>query len=84
MEESGKGIPLVCLHTAGSDSRQFRHVLNDKQITKKFRVIAFDLPWHGKSNPPEDHKGTEYKLTTKDYIELVTSFCKSMNLTKLN
>ena len=37
MEESGKGIPLVCLHTAGSDSRQFRHVLNDKQINKQFR-----------------------------------------------
>ena len=34
MEESGKGTPLLCLHTAGSDSRQFRHVLNDKQITK--------------------------------------------------
>ena len=59
MEESGKGIPLVCLHTAGSDSRQFRHVLNDKLITKQFRVIAFDLPWHGKSNPPEDHKNIE-------------------------
>ena len=82
MEESGKGIPLVCLHTAGSDSRQFRHVLNDKQITKQFRVIAFDLPWHGKSNPPDDHKNIEYKLTTNDYIELVTSFCKSMNLKK--
>ena len=27
-EENGNGIPLVCLHTAGSDSRQFRHLLN--------------------------------------------------------
>ena len=55
VEESGAGIPLICLHTAGSDSRQFRHILNDKEITKKYRVIAFDLPWHGKSNPPNDY-----------------------------
>ena len=24
-EEAGAGIPLVCLHTAGADGRQFRH-----------------------------------------------------------
>ena len=35
-EENGNGIPLICLHTAGSDSRQFRHLLNSKEITKKF------------------------------------------------
>ena len=27
-EEAGAGIPLVCLHTAGSDARQFRAILN--------------------------------------------------------
>ncbi|MGB7458284.1 MAG: alpha/beta hydrolase, partial [Pseudolabrys sp.] len=29
VEEAGKGIPLLCLHTAGADSRQYRHLLND-------------------------------------------------------
>ena len=24
-EEAGKGIPLVCLHTAGAAATQFRH-----------------------------------------------------------
>ena len=28
VEEAGSGIPLICLHTAGSDGRQFRHILN--------------------------------------------------------
>jgi pimeloyl-ACP methyl ester carboxylesterase len=51
-EEAGQGIPLVCLHTAGSDGRQYRAVLNDSSITKNYRVIAFDMPWHGKSSPP--------------------------------
>ena len=51
-EEAGQGIPLVCLHTAGADNRQYRHMLNDPEITSRFRVLAFDMPWHGKSYPP--------------------------------
>ena len=65
VEEAGSGIPLVCLHTAGSDGRQWRHLLNDEAITRDFRVIAFDLPFHGKSNPPETWQGEEYRLTTR-------------------
>ena len=26
VEEAGDGVPLVCLHTAGADSRQYRHL----------------------------------------------------------
>ena len=70
MEEAGSGIPLLCLHTAGSDSRQFRHLLADPDIISRFRVIAFDLPWHGKSNPPEDYELKDYKLTTSLYKKL--------------
>jgi hypothetical protein len=46
VEEAGDGIPLLCLHTAGSDGRQFRGLMNDARVTKDFRVIAFDFPWH--------------------------------------
>ena len=45
-EEAGSGIPLVCLHTAGADSRQFRHLMCDPAVTQHYRVIAFDMPWH--------------------------------------
>ncbi len=48
IEEAGRGIPLVCQHTAGSDGRQYRHLLEDREITSSFRVIAADLPYHGK------------------------------------
>ena len=51
-EEAGEGIPLIVGHTAGSDGRQYRHLLCDKEVTNRFRVIAFDLPFHGKSLPP--------------------------------
>ena len=33
--------------TAGSDSRQWRHLLEDRELQKKFRMIAYDLPFHG-------------------------------------
>jgi len=80
VEEAGKGIPLLCLHTAGSDGRQFRHILNDQKITKNFRVIAFDLPWHGKSNPPEGYELNDYKLTTSLYKKIIMSFCDNYKL----
>ncbi len=51
-EEAGSGIPLIVGHTAGSDGRQYHHLLCDDEVTKDFRVIAFDLPYHGKSLPP--------------------------------
>ena len=77
-EENGSGIPLVCLHTAGSDARQWRHLLTDPDITNDFRVIAFDMPWHGKSNPPENWTGDEYRLTTARYTETIRAFCKEI------
>ncbi len=50
-EEAGQGIGLLCQHTAGSDGRQWRHLLEDDRVTNHFRVIAYDLPYHGKSIP---------------------------------
>ncbi len=81
-EEAGQGIPLVCLHTAGSDNRQWRYLLADEQFTKSFRIIAFDLPWHGKSNPPANWDGSEYQLTTKRYTQTIRAFCNALDLDK--
>ena len=39
-EEAGEGIPLLCLHTAGSDGRQYRNLLNDEEITRLKRENA--------------------------------------------
>jgi pimeloyl-ACP methyl ester carboxylesterase len=79
-EECGAGIPLVCLHTAGADGRQFRHLMLDEEITAKFRIIAFDMPWHGKSLPPEGWHKEEYRLTTAAYTEQVVAFCRALEL----
>ena len=80
VEEAGRGIPLVCLHTAGADGRQYRAVMNDASITERFRVIAFDMPWHGKSSPPEGWQSFEYKLTSNDYSEMILGVCDALAL----
>ena len=50
-EEAGQGI-LLCLHTAGSDGRQFRAVLNDPEITRHYRVVASTCPGTGSRRRP--------------------------------
>ena len=81
-EEAGEGPPLICMHTAGADGRQWRHLLNDEEITSRFRVIAFDLPFHGKSMPPGEWWLSQYKLTTKHYAEVIRQFWQALNLEK--
>src|SRR5262249_39012815 len=80
VEEAGEGVPLLCLHTAGADSRQYRHLLNDREVTGKFRVIAFDLPWHGRSNPPDRWWLSKYRLTTKNYLGMIRAVWQALAL----
>lgn len=82
VEEAGQGIPLLCLHTAGSDTRQYRALLNDPEILQYFRVIAFDLPWHGKSSPPAGWHTHEYKLTSRDYMDTIMTVSEALGLEK--
>jgi len=64
-EEAGVGgIPLVLQHTAGAHGSQWRHLFEMPEITKHFHLIAYDLPYHGKSVPPigKEWWKEEYKL----------------------
>ena len=81
-EESGSGRPLLCLHTAGSDSRQYRHLLCDSEVTSKWRILAFDLPYHGRSLPPEGWWEKEYLLTREAYVGTIMAFVRTMELTQ--
>ena len=77
-EEAGAGLPLLCMHTAGTDSRQWRHILNDAQITKHFRVIAFDLPYLGRSTPTEGWWLKIYKLSTNAYAGIIRAVWRAL------
>lgn len=79
-EEAGQGRPVLCLHTAGADTRQWRHLMNDADVTGGNRIIAFDMPRHGKSLPPEGFETEEYLLTTEGYIETVLAVVGALEL----
>ena len=81
-EEAGRGIPMVCQHTAGSDGKQFRQFLTDPDITAKYRVVVPDLPYHGKSLPPESVEwwAQEYRLTRAFFVEFHRKFAKALEL----
>lgn len=84
LEEAGQGIPLVCQHTAGADNRQFRHLLEDPEITSRFRVIAADLPYHGKSLPPMTVRywEQEYRLTQTFFMNYWVSLVRELELAR--
>jgi pimeloyl-ACP methyl ester carboxylesterase len=82
VEEAGRGTPLLCLHTAGADSRQFRHLLNDADVGRRYRIVAFDMPYHGRSNPPDRWWLEKYRLTTKSYIAAIRAVWRALGLEK--
>lgn len=77
-ETSGKGFPLVFLHTAGADSRQFHDLLCDVEIAQKWQMVAFDLPLHGKSIPSPGYWRKPYRLTTLDYAHWCVAFIQKV------
>ena len=81
-EETGSGIPIVLQHTAGADGRQWRHFLEDREFQRDFRMIAYDLPFHGKSVPPEGIKwwDREYRLTKDFLMKFVVAFARALDL----
>ena len=80
--EAGTGIPVLCQHTAGNENREWRHLLEDRELTKKYRFIAYDLPGHGKSDPPYDKDFfAENQLLTSNWItRFIVELQKSLKI----
>lgn len=79
-ESAGKGRDLLCLHTAGADGRQFHGLMADRRITAGHRLVAFDLPWHGKSPPPDGAIPGSWRLNTELYVDLIMGFVAAAKL----
>jgi len=80
--EAGQGIPVLCQHTAGNENRQWRHLLEDRELTKKYRFIAYDLPAHGKSDPPygRDFFAEDQPLTSDWITRFVVALADALAL----
>jgi pimeloyl-ACP methyl ester carboxylesterase len=79
-EAAGQGRDLLCLHTAGADGRQFHGLMADARITAGHRLVAFDLPWHGKSPPPDGAIPGSWRLHTDLYVDLIMGFIAAARL----
>ena len=81
-EETGAGIPMLLQHTAGADGRQWRHLLEDTEFQRDFRMIAYDLPYHGKSVPPVGIEWwkQQYRLTTDTLMKTVLAISEALKL----
>lgn len=77
-EAAGRGLPLVMLHTAGADSRQYQAVLSDSEFARSWRMYAFDMPSHGRSWPAEDWSGAAHRLTQDAYLAWCTAFIEQI------
>ena len=79
VERAGEGPQLLCLPTAGSDTTQFHGLVTETPITDHYEVIAFDLPWHGKSVPVD---GVEYRLTPEEYTQHIVGVADALGLAR--
>ncbi len=78
-QEAGDGTPLVMLHTAGADSRQYAHQLSDLELAAGWRMLAFDMPGHGRSAMPADWTaGSPYQLTLAGYRDWCAAFLEQV------
>ena len=79
-EQAGAGRDLLFLHTAGSDTRQFHRLMNDAALLRDWRMTAFDLPWHGKSLPPQGGVPGEWRLNTDRYAACIDAVIRGLGL----
>jgi pimeloyl-ACP methyl ester carboxylesterase len=54
--------------------------MNNPEVLSRYRVIALDMPWHGKSSPPAGWQQQEYRLTTDTYVAQVLAVCNALGL----
>lgn len=77
-ETAGAGVPILFLHTAGADGRQFTAQLSDVALGEQFQMFAVDLPFHGKSVPPANWDAGPYRLTSDTYRQWCASFIEQV------
>ena len=70
--ELGTGAPLVLLHGAGNSAYEFEHVMSS--LAQNFRVIGWDMPGHGDSDP------LTRDLTIIDYADTLAGMIRGLEL----
>ncbi|KQV75433.1 hypothetical protein ASC61_10700 [Aeromicrobium sp. Root344] len=80
VETVGSGRPVLLLHTAGADGRQYHGLFTLAELFPGRQLIAFDLPWHGRSNPSYESDNLDYSLTSESYTACVAAVISALDL----
>jgi 3-oxoadipate enol-lactonase len=71
---AGGGAPLLLLHSNGGSAYEYEHVIDD--LARRYRVIAWDMPGQGDSDPLNRHHSVE------DYAEAVVVLMDALEIPK--
>ncbi|KIX01945.1 uncharacterized protein Z518_07884 [Rhinocladiella mackenziei CBS 650.93] len=83
-ETSGHGgQPVLFLHTAGADSRQFHSLMQNKQLQTKCTMYAFDLPGHGRSFPGTQQYPLSYSHSEEIYVSAIGQMISKLRLSRV-
>lgn len=66
---------FVCTHTAGRETRQYHEIM--ETFAAKYRVIAFDMPAHGKTWPLPGNKAFSKR---NDYSAFIWAFIQALEV----
>ena len=72
----GQGDPVLLLHGWGSSIEPYRQLI--KLLSRKYFVIALDMPGFGKSDEPQ----TAYSVD--DYVDFVLQFLQKFDIKKIS
>ncbi|MEN4919021.1 alpha/beta hydrolase [Achromobacter spanius] len=72
------GPPLLMLHTAGADSRQYHALMADADLCRQWRMIAFDMPGHGRSMPLPGQAWIDAGLSRESYLRICLAVMRQL------
>jgi pimeloyl-ACP methyl ester carboxylesterase len=80
-ESAGRGDQqILLLHTAGADSRQFHTLMTNKALCQCLKMIAFDLPSHGRSSAGSKQVPEGHVTMEEDYVSTIHQVIKNLGL----
>ena len=80
-EYAGNGPQhLLFLHTAGSDSRQYHALMNDRSLQQRCTMYAFDLPGHGRSDLGTNQQIGNLRCDEETYVDTIKQVIQLLRL----
>lgn len=77
------GPPLLMLHTAGADARQWHGLMGQLALRESWSLHAFDLPGHGRSPLPGGAGQEPWRLSEAQYLKWVIGYLDAAGLERV-